>query len=174
MSAVNGKIAAILSRTTVVINRGSDQDVSRGDTFWIYSELGPFIDPDTKENLGTTKKIWGKVVVSTVERRFCIAETEYEMKSLIDLRAITAMFGGIADQKVLPVDVSQISKDTTKIEVGFQAFLEKKPAVIIEKKIEALPAKKASALPPKPKDTEVSNTESGVKELDGEIGGEKE
>jgi hypothetical protein len=140
-----GKIAAILDRTTVVINRGSKNNVSKHDAFWIYSELGPFFDPDTKEDLGTTKRIWGKVVVSAVEERFCIAKTEYQISNFAALAGLTALFGTTRIQ--LPVDETQIQRDLTKIEIGFKAILEKQQAQVTEKKVEALPPKPTKKLP---------------------------
>jgi hypothetical protein len=139
MNKIEGKIAAILDKTTVVINRGYKDGVSKNDIFWIYSELGPFIDPDTKESLGTTKRIWGKVVVSNVEERFCIAKTEYQTRYLSPLVDLSTLFGTTRQQIQLPVDESQISKDLTKVEIGFKALLEKHQAQVIEKKVEALP-----------------------------------
>lgn len=141
MERTEGKIAAILDRTSVVINRGSIDGVSKKDIFWIYSELGPFFDPDTKESLGTTKRIWGKVVVSSVEARFCIAKTEYQTRNLSPLVSLANLFGTSIEQIQLPVDESQISRDLTKIEIGFKAILEKHQEQVTEKKVEALPPK---------------------------------
>ncbi len=141
MERVEGKIAAILDRTTVVINRGARDGVSEDDVFWIYSELGPFTDPDTKENLGTTKEIWGKVVVTTVEERFCVAKTEYQVKNFAAMMGLANIFGTTTEQIRLPVDESQISNKLTKIKVGFNAILQKQQAEIVEKKVAALPAK---------------------------------
>jgi len=140
MEKLEGKIAAILDRTTVVINRGARDGVSEDDVFWIYSELGPFIDPDTKENLGTTKEIWGKVVVTTVEERFCVAKTEYQVKNFAALMGLANLFGTTTEHIRLPVDESQISNKLTKIKVGFNAILQKQQLEIVEKKVEALPA----------------------------------
>lgn len=146
MGQTIGKIAAILDRTTVVINRGSRDGVSQKDMFWIYSELGPFVDPDTNEDLGTTKKVWGKVVVTSVEERFCVAKTEYQARNFAVLAGLTSFFETTVEQVKLPVDESQIAKGLTKVEVGFKAFLEKHQENIIERKVEALPVKQAPLL----------------------------
>jgi hypothetical protein len=140
MQKLEGKIAAILDRSTVVVNRGSDDGVSRNDVFWIYSDLGPFFDPDTQENLGVTKKIWGKVVVSTVEKRFCLAKTEYQTKNLAALTGLANLFGTTIEQIQLPVEESEISRHLTKVGVGSKAMFEKHQKKISEKKIQALPA----------------------------------
>lgn len=72
---IEGKVAAILDKHTVVINRGSSHGVARGDTFYIYNILGPFEDPDTGESLGTTTDTLSRVTVDTLEDKFCIAST---------------------------------------------------------------------------------------------------
>jgi hypothetical protein len=75
MEPIEGKIAAILDKSTVVINKGAIDGVSRDDEFYLFTEIGPFTDPDTGKNLGITKKIWGRVTVTILEDLFCIAET---------------------------------------------------------------------------------------------------
>ena len=72
---IEGKVAAILDKHTIVINRGSTHGVKRGDTFYIYNVLGPFEDPDTGESLGTTNDTLSRVTVDTLEDKFCIAST---------------------------------------------------------------------------------------------------
>lgn len=130
---ITGKIAAILNKYSVVINRGYNDGVDKGDTFYIYTELGPFFDPDTNDNLGTTKKIWGKVRVSTLEKRFCIAETDYTP----DIASLTAVFAGSRVQ--LPVDEREFIKDATKITIGTPVISSGFPRQIATQTKEALP-----------------------------------
>lgn len=80
---IEGKIAALLDKTTVVINRGAYHNVGIGDTFYIYSQIGPFTDPETGDDLGTTTKVWGKVEVTIVEDGFCVARTQYRGDSML-------------------------------------------------------------------------------------------
>ena len=142
MENADGKIAAILSRTRVVINRGSLNGVEKGDSFLIYTQIGPFYDPDTKENLGTTTELWGRVSVTTVEDRFCVAETGYEHKGpLWNQIVLSNMFGSTTERIILPVREEQIQTGLTKIQVGFLAKLVKKENDNTEKKVEALPSK---------------------------------
>jgi hypothetical protein len=142
MENVDGKIAAILSRTRVVINRGSLNGVEKGDSFLIYTQLGPFYDPDTKADLGTTTEIWGKVSVTTVEDRFCVAETGYETKMPVwNVLVLNQMFGTTSEQIKLPVREDQIQNSLSKIQVGFLAKLVKKDAEKVEKKVSSLPVK---------------------------------
>jgi hypothetical protein len=116
---IEGKIAAILDRSTVVINRGSDQGVEKGTEFYIYSKLGPFFDPDSGDNLGEATKIWGKVKATIIEKRFCVAETQYHQTSpfLYPMFEITRMFR--TEKVELPVDEDDITPFTEKIKVGF-------------------------------------------------------
>ena len=124
---LNGKIAAILGPAKVVINRGSNDGVAIGDFFYIYSELGPFTDPDTNEDMGTTKQIWGKVQVRTVENRFCIAETESRFTNpFFNSIGLAGLFGTTIQKIRLPVNEGQIWKGLEKIEVGFPVLLEKR------------------------------------------------
>ena len=154
MPITEGKIAAILSPVKVVINRGSRDGVEEGDYFLIYSELGPFPDPDTKENLGTTKQIWGRVEVSIVEKRFCIAETETKLRNpFFESTAIAALLGTTVQQIKLPVNEGQIWKSLEKIEIGFPARLvkaAKEPEN--EDKAQDLLPKQPTLLPPRPEE----------------------
>lgn len=142
MENVDGKIAAILSPTKVVINRGLQDGVEEGDSFYIYTELGPFSDPDTNENLGKTTEVWGKVKVNIIEERFCVAETGYKYKnSLLDNLNLAGLFGGTSVQIKLPVREDQIQSGLTKIEVGFLARLEKRKKSLESGNIEELVSK---------------------------------
>jgi len=124
---IEGKIAAILSSSKVVINKGSNDGVEQGDFFYIYSEQGPFEDPDTKKSLGTTRQYWGKVLVKSIEKRFCIAETEIVFRN--PFRNLAILFGETTEKARLPIDESQIWKGVEKVEVGFRAMLVKQVAV---------------------------------------------
>jgi len=55
---IEGKIAAILDKSTVVINRVAIKALNRVQSFIFIQRLGPFFDPDSGESLGETTKIW--------------------------------------------------------------------------------------------------------------------
>jgi hypothetical protein len=149
MSKIEGKIAAILSPTKVVINRGSKDGVRVGDYFYIYSEWGPFTDPDTKQNLGSTKRIWGKVEVSIVESRFCIAETATRLINPAFTTSLAILFGSSKEQINLPVHEGQMWKGFEKIEIGFPAlFVRREESEPLEDEIEELEAAEPLLLPP--------------------------
>jgi hypothetical protein len=156
MPNIEGKIAAILSPVKVVINRGSTDGVEEGDYFVIYTELGPFSDPDTKQNLGTTKQVWGRVEVTTVEKRFCIAETETRLRNpFLDSGVLAVLLGTTQQQIRLPVNEGQIWKGLEKIEIGFPARL-MKPL----RQPEELPTAQPSLLPPAPIEENEESEES--------------
>jgi hypothetical protein len=156
---IEGKIAAILSSSKVVINRGSNDGVEQGDYFYIYSQLGPFTDPDTKENIGSAKQIWGKVQVKTVERRFCIAETETRfVNPIFNSRTLSALFGGTTTEKIkLPINEGQIWKGLEKVEIGFPALLVKQEEEYTDE-LEEAETPQLSLLGPAVADEEESDT----------------
>jgi hypothetical protein len=116
MKPIEGKIAAIIDTTTVVINKGRADGVKRDEEFYVYTELGPFFDPDTGENLGGTKSVWGRVHVTILEERFCVAETGWTWESgPMDWRK---MFGEKV-QIELPVAEEDIADDwLLEVKVG--------------------------------------------------------
>lgn len=122
---LEGKIAAILDDKTVVINKGSSHGVVKDDKFYIYSELGPFKDPESGEELGIHKKVLGSVVVDTVEDRFCIASTQTKVV-ISDLSGITQhlFMPKKRKQRSLPIDESQKHEPSGsfKVEIGTPVF----------------------------------------------------
>lgn len=115
-NVIEGKIAAILDKTTVVINRGGEQGVKRGTEFYIYTKLGPFFDPDTNESLGETTKIWGRVETTIVEEKFCIARTHYDTNAFSRM-LIPSLFRTTRFE--LPVDENDITRLMEKVKIGF-------------------------------------------------------
>jgi hypothetical protein len=140
---IEGKIAAILDRTTVIINRGSLDGVTKGFVFYVFSELGPFNDPDTGEDLGTIIQVWGKVIVSSVAERLCLAQTETKYIPRWDVRFLQRMFEGEEIQLKLPVDDADVSGWTKSVRLGTKVVSRppKLEAISVEKEeVEALPA----------------------------------
>ena len=65
------KVAEIVSKYSVAVNRGSVNGVQKDMHIWIADR--PIIDPDTDETLGFVEKLELKVV--EVHERYCLAET---------------------------------------------------------------------------------------------------
>jgi hypothetical protein len=133
---IEGRIAAILDKTTVVINRGTDEGVQRGTEFYIYSKLGPFRDPDTGEDLGATTQIWGKVEATIVEKKFCVARTGYHVSLAMQIPSLLDIFR--TSRVELPVDGSDITSQMEKVRVGFSVVSVPKVESISEEKVPAL------------------------------------
>ena len=66
--AVEGKVATILGKGEVVLNRGREHGVRQGMMFEIFTPEGEEVwDPDTGETLGTVEDVT-KVQVGDVAR----------------------------------------------------------------------------------------------------------
>jgi len=122
---LEGQVAAILDEKTVVINKGSSDGVSKGDKFYIYSEIGPFNDPNSGEELGVHREVLGSVVVDNLEERFCIASTPTRV-SLSGLAGLSAkiLTNKKREKPSLPIDESQKheSSGSFKVEIGTPVF----------------------------------------------------
>lgn len=61
------KVAQVIDEYTIVINKGSKNKISKGDTFLIYRLGEEILDPDTKETLGTLEIVVGTGKVEHVQ-----------------------------------------------------------------------------------------------------------
>lgn len=134
MATIEGKIAAILSRTEVIVNRGLAHGVSKGDKFYVEAEIGPVYDPETNEDLGKLTRVWGKVEVTRIAEKFCMARTEYvldpdPMSRLASLAAASLHVGPTGHYENLPVAQDDISELVTRVRRGSRVFMNKPSAV---------------------------------------------
>ncbi len=96
VGTIEGKVAKVLNKRELVINRGAEHGVENGMRFEVVDDFDPILDPDTGETLGTIKRVKIRVRVSYVQPRFSIART-YETYQVsepssmlsLDLRKIT-------------------------------------------------------------------------------------
>lgn len=72
---ISGKVAEILDRYTLAINRGSDDGVQAGMIFAVMGSGGDIIDPETKKSLGPRPIEKLRVRVIDVYEKFSVAET---------------------------------------------------------------------------------------------------
>lgn len=80
--AVEGKVAKILGRGEVVVNRGRNDGVRPGMVFEIFAAEGDEVwDPDTGETLGTVEDIKAHAEVTEVKERLAIARLRQESGS---------------------------------------------------------------------------------------------
>lgn len=71
--AINGKVAAVIDDTTLVLNVGYQQGVREGMVFVIFAEHGDIADPETGESLGKWEMTKARVAVTHVQERICTA-----------------------------------------------------------------------------------------------------
>lgn len=70
-----GKVAEIMDRYTLAINRGSEHGVEVGMIFAVIGFGGEIVDPETKQSLGPRPVEKLRVKVADVYEKFCVAET---------------------------------------------------------------------------------------------------
>ena len=71
---VEGKVAKILGKGEIVLNRGRSHGVRQGMVFEIFAPEGEEVwDPDTGETLGTVEDVKAKVEVTEVKEKLAIA-----------------------------------------------------------------------------------------------------
>ncbi len=68
------RVIEILNDKELLVNYGSDNGASVGDTVRIFSVGEVVIDPDTKASLGTLDIIKGELEISTVYEKFSICK----------------------------------------------------------------------------------------------------
>jgi hypothetical protein len=72
--AVESKVAKILGKGEVVLNRGREHGVRQGMIFEIFAPEGEEVwDPDTGETLGTVEDVKAKAEVTEVKERLAVA-----------------------------------------------------------------------------------------------------
>lgn len=72
---IEGKIAALIDRYTVVINVGSEDGVKTGMDFVIFEKGAEIQDPETKKVLGNLEIVKGYVTATNVQKKFTTAES---------------------------------------------------------------------------------------------------
>jgi hypothetical protein len=71
---VEGKVAKILGKGEVVLNRGRSHGVRQGMLFEIFAPEGEEVwDPDTGETLGTVEDVKAKAEVTEVKEKLAVA-----------------------------------------------------------------------------------------------------
>ncbi|MEW6752872.1 MAG: hypothetical protein AB1505_18115 [Candidatus Latescibacterota bacterium] len=71
--SIEGKVAAVIDDTTLVLNVGHEQGVREGMVFAVYGEHHDIRDPDTGEALGRWEMVKARVVVTHVQPRMSTA-----------------------------------------------------------------------------------------------------
>jgi len=80
--AIAGKVAKVVSETTVVINVGAKDGVKDGMRFVIVAEGDEVKDPDTGESLGKWEVVKGRLAASNVQENMTVCEAEPPRKKV--------------------------------------------------------------------------------------------
>lgn len=75
------RVVSILSPTKVVINKGSNDEVEKGQRFVVFSHGDHVKDPETGEDLGQIEVVKGKGEVVHPQERMATLET-YELDDI--------------------------------------------------------------------------------------------
>lgn len=90
---IEGKVAAIIDDTTLVLNVGSEQGVQEGMAFAIFASHGEIQDPDSGQSLGRWEAVKARVVATHVQERLCTVRSPVvgEAPVVGDTRPLSAM-----------------------------------------------------------------------------------
>ena len=90
---IEGKVAAIIDDTTLVLNVGSEQDVQEGMAFAIFASHGEIEDPDSGQPLGRWEAVKARVVATHVQERLCTVRAPVvgEVPVVGDTRPLSTM-----------------------------------------------------------------------------------
>jgi hypothetical protein len=115
---IRGKVARILNRRQLVINRGNEHGVTVGMQFAVLYALGTdILDPDTKEPLGSipVPKVIVKVV--RVEERLSIASTFRRYRTVAGPLVTWADFANLNRPSEVRVETLSTDESTFKQEL---------------------------------------------------------
>ena len=92
-TSIEGKVAAIIDDTTLVLNVGSEQGVQEGMAFAIFASHGEIEDPDSGQSLGRWEAVKARVVATHVQERLCTVRAPVvgEAPVVGDTRPLSAM-----------------------------------------------------------------------------------
>ena len=90
---IEGKVAAIIDDTTLVLNVGSEQGVQEGMAFAIFASHGEIEDPDSGQSLGRWEAVKARVVATHVQERLCTVRAPVvgEVPVVGETRPLSAM-----------------------------------------------------------------------------------
>ncbi len=113
------KVIKIINDTSLIVNGGSNNGISRGDMMQIIGKGETIIDPETKENLGNLEIVKARLNVTEVYEKMCVCETAYISEYMSSIFS-NNIFG--SKQKKLEIEPTEISGDGDKtIRIGDMA-----------------------------------------------------
>ena len=82
---IRTKIARIIDPTRLVLAAGTEDGITEGMEFVIYTLSDPIVDPENGQDLGRIELVKGRVVADHVQDRITIARTKSkEVERVID------------------------------------------------------------------------------------------
>lgn len=128
---VEGKVAKILGKGEIVINRGRSHGVRTGMLFEIFSPEGEEVwDPDTGETLGTVEDVKAHAEVTEVKERLAVARlqntsTPFGAVNIGEMQEnLQRMFGQMFGEDVRIQGFGSTQGDDTDLESMFGGPLE--------------------------------------------------
>lgn len=101
---------ALNNERRVVLNKGSNDGIQKGDDFIVFGSGNEIVDPSTGISLGILEEIKGKGRVIHVQEKMCTIETyEYDNEIVSNSLGVYSFFG---PRKV------RVYRDFEDIEVG--------------------------------------------------------
>ncbi len=104
---VEGKVAKILGKGEIVLNRGRSHGVRQGMLFEVFAPEGEEVwDPDTGETLGTVEDVKAKAEVTEIKEKLSVArvfdtDSPFGAAGLGDLQEnLQRMFGQMFGENV--------------------------------------------------------------------------
>ena len=88
---INGKVAAIIDDSTLVLNVGLEHGVSEGMAFAVFAEYQEILDPDSGASLGKWEMVKARVVVTHVQERMCTASAPLVAAEESSARTLSSM-----------------------------------------------------------------------------------
>ena len=90
---IEGKVAAVIDDTTLVLNVGREQGVHEGMAFAIFALHGEIEDPDSGESLGRWEVVKARVLATHVQARLCTVRSPVvgEVPVVGDTRPLSTM-----------------------------------------------------------------------------------
>ena len=133
---ITGTIIRIPDRSTVIINRGTEHGVATGTMFQILGKPETIVDPGEHESLGAITIVKGRVKVSSVYQKFCLAQSNWRESRLRWLAGWTKIAGepltteeemGVKELNVRPEHIKPwraVSEDPVSVGDSVRADIE--------------------------------------------------
>ena len=111
------KVIKVLDEYQVVINKGSENGVKKGDRFLVYKIGDEMKDPDTNESLGNLEIVCGETIAKHVQEKITTLESDLfensATKRIIQRGGLTSFFGSQTEEIESPRQIRKPLKDAS-------------------------------------------------------------